>query len=182
MSGYSRRQGKYAALTEPGTLGFVSPVLKLVVRIMFDMYGTPGFFCLILVGFCAVSAAQSNEKAPSREQQAQAAAQVPVMDGGAGPCSVELTVLGSDGKPIYDATVKVRIAYGFAGTRRLDLQAGTNADGKVKFTGIPARVHRPPLEFNATKDQLEGSVVYDPTSECQAKHDLTLKKPKPQEP
>ena len=138
--------------------------------------------CLVLASFFAVSDSQSNQKAPSREQQAQAAAQVPVMDGGAGPCGLELTVRDSDSKPVYDATVKVHIAYGFAGAHRLDLQAGTNAGGKVKFTGIPARVHRPPLEFNATKDRLEGSVAYDPTSECQAKHDLTLQKPKPQEP
>jgi hypothetical protein len=146
------------------------------------MYAMAGFFCLVLVGFCAVANTQSNEKAPSREQQAEAAAKVPVMDGGAGPCSLELTVLGADSKPVYDATVKVHIAYGFAGARRLDLQAGTNADGKVRFTGLPARVRRPPLEFNAKKDQLEGSVTYDPTSECQAKHDLTLEKPKPQDP
>lgn len=149
---------------------------------MLGMYGVAGFLCIVLVGFCAVSDAQSNEKAPSREQQTQAAAQLPIMDGGAGPCSLELTVLDSDSKPVYDATVKVHIAYGFAGAHRLDLQAGTNADGKVKFTGIPARVHRPPLEFNATKDQLEGSAAYDPTSECQAKHDLTLEKPKPEKP
>ena len=146
------------------------------------MHRVAGFLCFVLVGFGALSDAQSNEKAPSREQQAEAAAQVPVMDGGAGPCSLELTVFGLDSKPVYDATVKVHIAYGFAGAHRLDLQAGTNASGKVKFTGIPARVHRPPLEFDATKDQLEGSVAYDPTSECQAKHDLTLEKPKPQEP
>ena len=146
------------------------------------MRGIAGFLCLVLVGFPAVSGARSNKQAPSRKEQAQAARKVPVMDGGAGPCSLELAVLGPDGRPVYDATVKVHIAYGFAGARRLDLEAGTNADGKVKFTGIPARVRRPPLEFNATKDQLEGAIAYDPTSECQAKHDLTLKAGKPQAP
>jgi hypothetical protein len=117
---------------------------------------------------------QSNEKQPSGAQ----AAQVPVMDGGAGPCSLALTVSGADGKPVYDATVKVHIAYGFGGVRKLDLQAGTNSDGKVKFTGLPARVHRPPLEFDATKDQLQGSATYDPSAECQASHDIQLEKPK----
>ncbi len=67
------------------------------------------------------------------------------MDGAAGPCSLELIVNGIDGKPAYAAIIKVHIAYGFAGIRRLDLEAGTNSDGKVKFTGLPARVHRPPL-------------------------------------
>lgn len=103
---------------------------------------------------------------------------IPVMDGGAGPCSLELTVIGSDGKPVYAATVKVHIAYGFAGTRRLDLEAGTNSDGKVKFSGLPARVHRPPLEFHASKNEFEGSANYDPSGECQARHEITLEKAK----
>src|SRR5581483_2446203 len=99
---------------------------------------------------------------------------IPVMDGGAGPCSVELTVLGADGKPVYDATVKVHIAYGFAGARRLDLQAGTNAEGKLKFTGLPSRVHRPPLEFQASKGELQATLDYDPVAECSANHEITL--------
>jgi len=106
---------------------------------------------------------------------------IPVMDGGAGPCSVELTVLGADGKPVYDATVKVHIAYGFAGARRLDLQAGTNAEGKLKFTGLPSRVHRPPLEFQASKGELQATLDYDPVAECSANHEITLQKAKPAE-
>jgi hypothetical protein len=111
----------------------------------------------------------------------QSSSNVPVMDGAAGPCSLELKVMGADSKPVYDATVKVHIAYGFAGARRLDLQAGTNADGKVKFTGLPARVHRPPLEFQATKGELQATLDYDPTAECTANHEVTLQKPKPAE-
>jgi len=126
--------------------------------------------CSILVAVALLSAqAQSpNEKTP-------------VMDGGAGPCSLELTVLGADGKPVYAATIKVHIAYGFGGIRRLDLEAGTNSEGKGKFTGLPARVRRPPLEFRASKDAFEGIAAYDPLAECQAKHDITLEKSKVQE-
>jgi hypothetical protein len=36
--------------------------------------------------------------------------EVPVIQGGAGPCSLDLTVVGADGKPVYAATVKVHIA------------------------------------------------------------------------
>jgi hypothetical protein len=103
---------------------------------------------------------------------------IPIMDGGAGPCSLELNVTGADVKPAYAATVKVHIEYGFGGFHKLDLEAGTNSDGKVKFTGIPARVHRPPLEFHASKDAFEGVATYDPSAECQAKHEITLQKPK----
>jgi hypothetical protein len=115
------------------------------------------------------------------EIEAQSSEKVPVIDGNAGPCSVELTVWGADGKPAYAATVKVHIKYGFGGMRRLDLEAGSNSDGKVKFTGIPARVQRPPLEFRASKDEFSGIAVVDPSTQCQAKYDLTLEKSKAQD-
>ncbi len=107
---------------------------------------------------------------------AQSAQPVPVIDGGAGPCSFELTVMNPDGKPAAAADVKVHIEYGFGGFRRLDLEAGANVDGKVRFTGLPAKVKRSPLEFRASKDQLMGVATFDPLTECQAKHDVTLQK------
>jgi len=122
--------------------------------------------CSILVAAPLLSVAQS----PSE--------QVPIIQGGAGPCSLELTVRGADSKPVYAATVKVHIKYGFGGMRKLDLEAGTNSDGKVKFAGLPTRVQRPPLEFHASKDEFEGVAAFDPSTECQAKHDITLEKPK----
>src|SRR5579885_1542288 len=103
---------------------------------------------------------------------AQAAGKMTTIDGGAGACYLEATVLGTDAKPVYGATVKVHISYGFAGARRLDLEAGTNTDGKVKFTGLPSRVHRPPLEFIATKDQLQATLDYDPATDCHAVHEM----------
>jgi hypothetical protein len=96
------------------------------------------------------------------------------MNGDAGPCSVAVTVIDSEGKPIYAATVKVYIAYGFAGIRRLDLEAGTNSEGRVKFTGLPARVHRPRLEFRASKEELAGVATYDPSAECQAEREIAV--------
>jgi len=103
---------------------------------------------------------------------------VPVIQGGAGPCSIELIVRGADGKPVYAATVKVHIKYGFGGMRRLDLEAGTNSDGKVKFAGLPDRVQRPPLEFHASKDEVTGVAVFDPSTECKAKREIALEKSK----
>lgn len=108
--------------------------------------------------------------------QSQSAQPVPVIDGGAGPCSFELTVMTADGKPAASADVKVHIEYGFGGFHRLDLEAGANVDGKVRFTGLPAKVKSPPLEFRASKDQMMGVATFDPLTECQAKHDVTLQK------
>jgi hypothetical protein len=115
-------------------------------------------------------------QAPTQQGRAAPAAPsqtVPVMDGGAGPCSLDLSVT-NDGKPVTAADVKVHISYGFAGVRRLDLEAYTNHEGKVKFAGLPARVRQPPLEFRASKDRLVGIAVYDPQTECHARHEITL--------
>ncbi len=99
-----------------------------------------------------------------------------VVDGGLGRCSLEITVLGPDSKPVYGASVKVHIAYGFGGFHKLDLEVGTDSAGKAKFTGLPSRVRRPPLEFDATKDDLSGTLNYDPATECVAMQNLTLQK------
>lgn len=142
------------------------------------MNRTAAILGFLLAAVTLSSQAQSSGDKPAAQS---APSNVPVIDGGVGPCSLELTVLGADAKPVYNATVKVHITYGFGGFHHLDLQAGTNSDGKVKFTGIPIKVHNPPLEFDATKDQMEGTVMYDPSTECQAKHDVKFEKPKPQE-
>lgn len=78
------------------------------------------------------------------------------------------------GKPVAAADVKVHISYGFAGIRRLDLEAYTGNEGKVKFTGLPARVHQSPLEFRGSKGGLAGVAIYDPKTECHARHDIAL--------
>ena len=117
------------------------------------------------MGFLCATQAQANQQTAVSQASPAALHQMPVMDGSAGPCSLELTATTPDGKPVYDATIKVHIAYGFGGFRRLDLQAGTNVDGKVKFMGLPSRVRRPPLEFLASKDQWAGTVTYDPNEE-----------------
>jgi len=127
--------------------------------------------CSILVAVPLLSQAQ----APAPNEK------VPVIQGRAGPCSIELTIMGADGKPVYAATIRVHIKYGFGGIRRLDLEAGTNSDGKVKFAGLPDRVQRPPLEFHASKDEYEGVTEFDPSKECEARHDITLTKSKAQD-
>lgn len=130
-------------------------------------------------GFRCAAQAQANPQTPVSQASSAAVQQIPVMDGGAGPCSLELTVTTADGRPADGATIKVHIAYRFGGLHRLDLTAGANADGKVRFIGLPSQVHQPPLEFQASKGLLVGMVAYDPVEECQAKHGLMLDRPKP---
>ena len=118
---------------------------------------------------CVLSLVSTFARAQSTDKPA-------VVDGGLGRCSLEVTVLGPDSKPVYAATVRVHIAYGFGGFHKLDLEVGTNADGKAKFTGLPSRVRTPPLEFEATKDELSGTLDYDPATECVAMHKIALQK------
>jgi len=141
---------------------------------MKELYGLLAF--VLIMGTTASLSAQTGQKetTSSSPQSPQA---VPVMDGGAGPCSLNLTIT-TDGKPATVVKVNVHIVYGFAGVRRLDLEAYANYDGKVRFTGLPARVHRPPLVFYASKDDLTGSAVYNPESECNAQHQIVLTKKK----
>ena len=103
---------------------------------------------------------------PAHAQQTPDPHQVPVMDGEAGPCSVGFTVTDVKGAPVYDARIRVHMAYGFAGVRRLDLEAATNVDGKTVFKGLPEKVKGGTLMFRASQGKREGSAVYDPAKNC----------------
>ena len=104
---------------------------------------------------------------------------VPVIDGGSGACSIDLNVTDTDGKPVYAARIDMHLAYGFAGAHKLDLGVYTNAQGKARFTGLPIKVRKPPIEFRAKKGDQIGVATMDPMVECQAKHDIVLAKEKP---
>lgn len=111
-----------------------------------------------------------------RAQTAQHSDSINTIDGGAGACSIELTVLDPGGKPVYAALVNVRIAYGFRGVRKLDLSVYTDNSGKAIFTGLPDKVHKPPVIFRASKENQTGEATYNPATECKAKHDIVLHK------
>ena len=100
---------------------------------------------------------------------------VPVIDGGIGACSADFTVNDSAGAPVYAAKIKVHIAYGFMYARKLDLEVGTNVDGKARFTGIPDRVKHG-LFFEASEGDRTASAFDDPATTCQAQFTLVLRK------
>jgi hypothetical protein len=134
------------------------------------------FYAILACVFLMISvtlalAAQSQQ--PAQPQQPD---DIPVTDGTSGPCSIEFSVTDSDGKPVYAARIDVHLAYGAFGAHKLDMGVYTNAQGKAKFTGIPAKVKKPPVEFNAKKDDLVGLATMDPATECQAKHDIVMAK------
>lgn len=147
------------------------------------------FFCLLALALASLwvglrSRAEVKSAPmpqPQSAQQAQAAkpaaAETPdpyLMDGGAGPCSIELNVMDPAGKPISSALISVHVEYGFGGFHKLDMSVYSSPEGKAKFIGLPAKPKNAPLEFHATKDQLTGVAVMNPANECQAKHDIVM--------
>ncbi|HTA22998.1 MAG TPA: hypothetical protein VK763_05655 [Terriglobales bacterium] len=106
--------------------------------------------------------------------------QVPVMDGEAGPCSVSFTVTDEKGTPVYDARIRVKMRYGFAGVKHLDLEAATNVDGKTQIKGLPQKVKDGILYFRGTQGKREGSATYDPAKNCDGiNSSIVLREDKP---
>jgi hypothetical protein len=103
---------------------------------------------------------------------------VPVIDGGIGPCSADFTITDPAGAPIYAAKIKVHIAYGFMSTRKLDLDIGTNADGKARFIGLPNRLKRG-LYFYAAEGDRSAETFDDPANTCKAQFTVPLQKKTP---
>ena len=109
--------------------------------------------------------------APSPEEKA---AEVPVVNGGLGPCSADFTVTDGEKKPIYDAKIRVTILYGFMNKRRQDLEVGTNSDGKARIEGLPDKLKKKPLEFRVRSGQQAKQVMIDPETDCHAKSAVVL--------
>ena len=128
---------------------------------------------LVLLVFAAAQAFSQTAAANSADPHA-----TPVMDGGIGPCSADFTVTDSAGAPVYAAKVKVHIAYGFMNVRKLDLELGTNIDGKARFTGLPDRIKHG-FYFYASEGDRTGEVFDDPANTCKAQFTITLQKKTP---
>jgi hypothetical protein len=100
---------------------------------------------------------------------------ISVIDGGIGPCSANFTVNDALGAPVYAVKISVHIAYGLMNLHKLDLEVGTNAAGKARFTGLPDKP-RQGLFFHAAEGDREASAFDDPSKTCKAEFTLTLVK------
>jgi hypothetical protein len=98
---------------------------------------------------------------------------VPVVDGGVGPCRADFTVKDGAGKPIYNANIKVTLKYGLFNKRRTELEVGTNSDGKARIIGLPDSPKKP-LEFQIKSGTVSKSVEDDPSTNCNAVYEVTL--------
>ena len=114
------------------------------------------------------AATQDNKATDAKTAAAHA---VPVIDGAIGTCSAGFTVTDDAAAPVYDAKIRVHIAYGFMFLRKMDLEVSTNIDGKARFDGMPART-KAGLNFQASKGDREGTAFVDPSTTC--KSELTI--------
>ena len=100
---------------------------------------------------------------------------IPIIDGGIGPCSADFTVNDAAGAPVYNAKIRLHIAYRFMNFHKLDLEVGTNAAGKARFTGLPDKIKQG-LFFRASEGSREGSAFDDPAKTCNAEFTIVLEK------
>ena len=120
----------------------------------------PLLWTIILFASCASVAANNSTE-------------VPVVDGGIGPCRADFTVKDEAGKPIYNATIKVTLRYGIFNKRKMDLEIGTNSDGKARIIGLPDSPKKP-LEFQIKSGTVSKSIGDDPSTNCTAVYEVTL--------
>jgi hypothetical protein len=108
------------------------------------------------------------------QQPAQATKEeLPVLKAGLGTCAADFTVIDVDGKPVYLAVVHVQIRYGAMGLKRMDLEVSTNAEGKARVEGLPAKAR--PLVYDVQKDNRKIITQQDVTKECQKTLSVTFR-------
>jgi len=117
---------------------------------------------LAVVFFLPVFARTQSEMPPPNEISADL-----------GPCSAALAVTGLDSKPVYGAKIATRVQYGLMGVKRLDLEAYTAPDGRVKITGLPLTLKKP-MYIHVTKGGKEQIVEFHPDRGCEAHFDVIL--------
>ena len=122
-------------------------------------------FSMVASGSGRILSAQSN---PTPNPKS-----IPYIDGAIGTCTADFTITDDARAPIYDANIQVHISYGIFGAHKLDLQVGTNADGKARFTGLPSK-SKDGLFFRASKGNLQGSAFDDPSKTCNAQFTIAL--------
>ncbi len=99
--------------------------------------------------------------------------EIAVLKAGLGACSADFSVNDSGGKPVYAATIHVRVRYGVWGIKRADLEVGTNSDGKARIEGLPGKAK--PLAFDIQKADKKAAVEQNVSDTCHANYEVSLK-------
>jgi hypothetical protein len=118
-----------------------------------------------------------NPPAPATQTPSTAAPsaspELPVLNARLGACAADFLVKDADGKPVYLALIHVNVRYGTMNLKRMDLEVGTNSEGKAKISGLPDKAK--PMTYDITKEDKKTVVDQDVAKSCQAKLEVTLK-------
>lgn len=90
-----------------------------------------------------------------------------------GNCTVDFRVTDMKGDGLYDAKISTSIRYGFMSQRKLDLEAGTNADGRARFTKLSAELKT--VTFTITNGVDRARRIWAPNMDCYAQYTVPLK-------
>jgi hypothetical protein len=101
------------------------------------------------------------------------AADIPQVSADVGPCTAAFTVTDAAQKPLYDAKIKTIVRHGFMSKRKVELEIGTDANGKARFTGLPHEVKKP-IEFSVRYKDVMKTITHDPATNCHANFDVAL--------
>jgi hypothetical protein len=112
---------------------------------------------MLIAALLAAALSQQPAEAPKSE--------LPVLKAGLGACSADFVVNDVDGKPVYLAVVHVKIRYGAMSLKRMDLEVSTNAEGKARVEGLPAKAR--PLVYDVQKGDKKIIAQQDVAKECQ---------------
>jgi hypothetical protein len=122
----------------------------------------------MIIATLAVAAALAQQ--PAAETQKP---ELAIISARLGSCAADFTVKDADGKPVYAATVHVRVRYGFMSLKRMDLEVGTNSDGKARVEGLPEKGKL--LAYDITKADKKAAVEQDLEISCHKVFDVSLK-------
>jgi hypothetical protein len=132
------------------------------------------FLALVILGVTALQA----QSTPAQTAQPIDPKTITEIDAGLGPCSADFTVNDSSGSPIYNAKIRLHIAYGRLNLHKLDLEAGTNAGGKARFIGLPDK-SKEGLFFRASAGAHETSVFDNPSQTCKKAFTVVVERKSP---
>ncbi len=141
-------------------------------------------YFLIIVAVLVLGAAvagqeqQPEQKQPPPQKAETKAPAGPAISADLGPCSADFRVTDMAGKPLYNAKIQTQVRYGFLGTRKLDLEIGTDSNGLARFVKLPAQVKKGPMTFTITYQDWNAEFSYDPVTNCHAEYVVPLGKAK----
>ena len=130
-------------------------------------------FMALVLSLAAALAQAPAAGSPQTPQPPGTPPDVPVLNARLGGCSAEFTVKNADGAPVYLALIHVNVRYGPLNVKRMDIEVGTNSDGKARIKGLPDKAK--PMTYDVQKDDKKTTIDQDVAKSCEGKFEVTLK-------